>query len=341
MGRRGRIALGVVLGSVVLGAVGLPARGTVRAVGVCRTPSTQLAVAGLENAGAPSGIYVVRIDRPKPTRLTYGGANGRGDYDPAWSPDGRRIAFDRVATGRVAPGNLFVVDAEAHHLRQLTANGDGFDPSWSPDDRTIFYRGLNRGGFLSVRDDGSRRHRLANGSGAGAVSPDGRSVALGRRHGIQIVSIDGSGDRRVRQGTALGNVTWSPDGRQLAYETYGRPGIQIVNADGTGNRRLTNIATNNFYDWSPDGTRIAFADRTGSLDVVDTAGGELRRLRRFGEYETYDVAWSPDGRWIAFTHARDGYALYLIRPDGRDLHRVHLPAGVQPLGLAWRPCAVP
>jgi TolB protein len=89
------------------------------------------------------------------TKATWG--------DPAWSPDGRRIAFRRydgqLGFRSAGPSDIFVVNADVSGLRRLTrqaANLRWF--AWSPDGRTIAF--LRHGDVYVVKDDGSGERRL-------------------------------------------------------------------------------------------------------------------------------------------------------------------------------------
>jgi Tol biopolymer transport system component len=71
-------------------------------------------------------------------------------------------------------------------------------------------------------------------------------------------------------------------------------------------RRLTRLAdeaTTVRPSWSPDGGRIAYAAR-GGVSVVRVRDGATETLRNVRDEEVREVAWSPDGRWVAFTVSR-------------------------------------
>ncbi len=81
--------------------------------------------------------------------------NYYADYEPAWSPDGKQIAF---ASGRDGDSEIFVMDADGTNVRQLTTiNASDVYPAWSPDGKQIAFRSSRYGGFeIFVMDaDGS------------------------------------------------------------------------------------------------------------------------------------------------------------------------------------------
>ena len=149
---------------------------------------------------------------------------------PAWSPDGRRIAYAGVRDD----GNLdiYVVRVDGRGRRRLTR------PPFSADD------------------------------GNPVWSPDGRKLAFTRQEGfyefdIYVMNADGSGQRRLtRNGWLHFSVAWSPDGRKMLFERPDLPRtdaeeLWMMNADGSGQRRLTrNPARDGNPSWSPDGHRI-------------------------------------------------------------------------------------
>ena len=140
------------------------------------------------------------------------------DAEPAWSPDGRRIAFARFPAGTVrfphggrAGGDIWVMNADGTGQRRLTRHpGNDESPSWSADGRQIVFASARGGGRLRlwVMDaDGGRQRPLTPRSKLAEtqpeVSPDGRLVAFTRfdrrQAGVYVVGIDGRGMRLVAQ----------------------------------------------------------------------------------------------------------------------------------------------
>jgi hypothetical protein len=143
-----------------------------------------------------SGIAVVRPDGRGLRKLT----KGRRDHFPAWSPDGRRLAFQRA-------GDIYVIHADGSGLVRLTQGraADG-QPAWSPDGRLIaFIRG---GDLWLMQPDGSRPRALyvAGRANGPSWSPDGLRIAVG-------LATDGDRGSIVVIARSGGNVRYITDGR--------------------------------------------------------------------------------------------------------------------------------
>lgn len=185
-------------------------------------------------------------------RLTHSDAL---DEFPAWSPNGRRIAFSRSPVA-VRYTGIWLMNAGGGGERQLTHNRYGdYCARWSPDGRRIaFYRYHDRSNSRDLwlmRSDGKNQHRLLSGASCAAWSPDGSQLAISRQTGQKVTTCgclvtdlylgDTNGARRhllVRNG---GSPTWSPDGTRIAFARWqgGRTHLWLINADGTGLRQLT------------------------------------------------------------------------------------------------------
>jgi TolB protein len=251
-----------------------------------------------------TAIYVMNADGSGKRRLARGVrvrnvGNGqrvtpRGDL--AWSPDGRRIAFDSDRDGNF---EVYVVNAGGSGQRNLTRKpGFDSDPVWSPDGRKIAFVSSDREGngpprgyeIYVMNADGSGQQMLARGH-APAWSPDGRRIAFrSDRDGngeVYVMNADGSGLRRLTRNPASdGGPVWSPDGRKIAFERFrhGNTEVYVMNADGSGPRNLTrNAARDSSPAWSPDGRKIVFVsnrDDNGEIYVMNADGSGLRKLTR-------------------------------------------------------------
>jgi TolB protein len=210
---------------------------------------------------------------------------GWRDFEPAWSPDGRRIAFART-TDCYCTARLFVMRASGRRVRRLTDGRFDESPEWSPNGRLIAYDSTR--GLKVIRPDGSGERRLARFGEAADVawSPDGRRLAFARGRYVWIAPWKGEGARRLVRG---GDPDWSPDGQKLVYMPP-RGGVATVRADGKGQRFLTNGM---LPAWSPDGKRIAFNrwPRNNVFEVwmMSAAGKHVRRVSSAGRYP----AWRP------------------------------------------------
>jgi len=255
--------------------------------------------------GGITAIYVMNADGSGKRRLARGVSvrnSWSGQFvnplsgSPAWSPDGRRIAF---ASDRDGNFEVYVVNADGSGQRNLTRKpGFDSDPVWSPDGRKIAFVRTNSDGDGPARGhelylmnaDGSGQRMLARGR-APAWSPDGRKIAFrSARDGngeVYVVNADGSGLQRLtRNPQSDGGPLWSPDGRKILFERsgHGNTEIYVMNADGSGQRNLTRTPTparDTSPAWSPDGRKIVFVsnrDDNGEIYVMNADGSEQRKL---------------------------------------------------------------
>jgi TolB protein len=243
-----------------------------------------------------ASIYVLTVHGSR--RLLH---DTSSSYVPAWSPDGRRIAF---ASERYGGDWIFVVDADGRHLRELTFGGhtptqdegDDGEPTWSPDGKHIAFADSQH---INVMDaDGRHRHVVIDGPGQEQYdprwSPDGRRIAYAvvdpdtQERGIWVAASDGSARHELTSPYPLydGSPAWAPDGRRIAFtrsDANGHSQVWVMNADGSGARPFTSGSVNEAPAWSPDGRSLAFSSdraRHNHLDlyVMPSSGGAAVRL---------------------------------------------------------------
>jgi TolB protein len=237
-------------------------------------------------------IYGVGAAGGREVRLTKGhGDPARPEglfyaVQPAWSPNGRLIAF---ASRRDGHSHIYVMRADGTHVRGVTTGASDDDgPEWAPDGRRIAFSRENA--LYTVASAGGPARRLSGGSGGEAAnpvwSPDGKLIAYDyRRVGVSIrelwvIGVDGSYARPLTRLRAVSTLpTWSPDGRRLAFQSnvHGRHfEIYSIAADGRGLHRETRSTIDTIDPaWSPNGKEIAFS-RDGAIWTVDRAGRERK-----------------------------------------------------------------
>jgi TolB protein len=216
-----------------------------------------------------------------------------------------------------------------------------------------------------INADGSGLRRLAHGSGAAPEwSPDGRKLVFVKRpersgaacrpvgschDEIYVINADGTGLRRLTRNAVVdGAPVWSPDGRRIAF-TRDRDrqtaNIYVMNADGSGQRRLTpNLRRRPWVElaWSPDWKKIAFIASAGHLGaadifVINADGSGLLNVTNTVT-TSFDFAWSPDGRRIAYLEGDPaGAPLYVVNADGTGKHRLTRPLMVDLGSPSWSP----
>ncbi len=218
------------------------------------------------------------------------------------SPDGSEVAF---AWNRSGTFEIYAAPVERERLYQLTdAKERSVWPRWSPDAKQIAF----------LRDRGGDE-----------------------RFDVWLVDRDGEHERNLTDEPNVmhRDIVWSPDGSEIAYVANAggkKFALHVVDV-ATGTKRALSEGEydDNQPRWSPDRTRILFSSRREQvrtnmdLFLVPAAGGATARLDTRGREagESFDGAWAPDARAIAFTtNTRGRYEPAIAHLDGDRVARV-------------------
>jgi dipeptidyl aminopeptidase/acylaminoacyl peptidase len=204
--------------------------------------------------------------------------------EPAWSPDGRRLAY--VAPAQGGATDLFVVDADGGHRGRLTRTGtvDELAPDWSPDGKRLV---VERAGEIFVlRADGSAERGLVAGWEP-AWSPGGRRIAFVRDGRLHVIPVTGGRPRKLTAAPGVQRApAWSPNGRRIAFvsDASGFPDVYVLDLRSGSVRRLTaDQATDASPSFTQNGRNVVYvSDRDGAnaLWRVRAVGGTPVRVAR-------------------------------------------------------------
>jgi serine/threonine protein kinase len=242
-----------------------------------------------------------------------------GACQPAWSPDGRRLAFISPCAGNqeTYPGaGIFMINVDGSDLVAMpSVPGGDFDPVWSPDGVRV--------AFTSLRDF--------------------------NRAQVYEFNLEDSTTRSLSANTVRDSQpAWSPDGGNIAFVTTRRGPYQIWIMEKDGNEPILLSRSGSLKDthpvWSPDGQVIMFTQTellggVPRLVAMRVEEGNLIENRVVHEViPMVEASYSPDGAWIAFESWPEGsnHDIYIMTPNGLGRQRLTSEEGFE-FDPAWRP----
>lgn len=262
----------------------------------------------------------IQLTEPSPPEV-----DASGSTSPAWSPDGRLIAY--ASTGDAVDEDqgdveIYVMGADGGDRRRLTHDDiNDATPAWSPDGQRIAFAHTPR---------------------LGTEDADGVIV---------VMNADGTGRIEITRHPETPDVifdshpAWSPDGSLIAFTraTFAssiEPRVAIYTIDPTGGGERLRIEDAAQPAWSPDGSRIVFTstrDRhgetcfhecspSGEIYVAWADGTDPQRLTK-SQADEHSPTWAPDGQRIAFASDRSNRddhenEIYVMAMDGSGLQRL-------------------
>jgi Tol biopolymer transport system component len=283
-----------------------------------------LAFSGQTSTRQPNGIFLLSLDTLDAHQVTTPPEGFLGDSTPAFSPDGKLLAFVRGASSRDV--EVYVMPAMGGEPKRLTFdNRSGRSVAWTADSKSIVFSSWFYGGLrlFKVLASGGTPEQLDVGTEFAstlAISRQGDRLAYSQEYrdtNIWRIELQGA-TQKISQTRLISSTRqdyspqYSADGKKIAF-TSGRTGtneIWVCDADGQNPVSITSFRGPDVGSprWSPNGEQIAFdslAPGHRDIYVVGAQGGKPRRLNG-DDFDNVRPSWSADGQWIYFGSNRTG-----------------------------------
>lgn len=248
-----------------------------------------------------------------------------GACQPAWSPDGLRLAFTSPCLNKreiYEGSSIYIVDTQGNNLVPLPASPEGdFDPAWSPDGKKIAFTSLRTG-----------------------------------RASIFVIDLETLAAKEISQSRFSDlQPSWSPNSRQISFVrkiVHGQ--IWIMDEEGNSQDRFSPSGefNNSSPIWSRDGEVIFYNQMVGGSRIPGLVGMRYEDRQNYREFKipasaeveigpVGSVSVSPDGYWLAFEGWPDGtnHDIYLMTLNGANITRLTTDPAFE-FAPAWRPQVV-
>lgn len=267
--------------------------------------------------------------------------NRAQDIFPMWVGDEIYFLSDRDRTM-----NLFVYDTKTKTTSKVTdfteydikfpsTNGQlivfenagyiyRFDPATKKAEKVSITLTSDHLYARSEIKDGGRYMRGAS------LSPDGKRVVVTARGEIFNLPVEKGVTKNIVRtpGAHERSATWSPDGKHIAYisDATGETELYMQPAEGGEAVQLTknNDTYIRNFEWSPDSKSIVYTDRKNRINLLNVATKQVTEVLRDPKKEPYEVTFSPDSKWLAYTRMADNEydIIYLYRIDDKKEFQV-------------------
>jgi Tol biopolymer transport system component/tRNA A-37 threonylcarbamoyl transferase component Bud32 len=290
-------------------------------------------------------IYTQRVGGKNPTNLTRD--SGADNTQPAFSPDGERIAFRSERGG----GGIFLMGATGENVKRVTDSG--YDPAWSPDGSEIVYgsstsdmRHQLPSQLLTVNLSTGEKRVITSQTDYSMQphwSPHGYRIACwrlvgGQRH-VWTIPARGGSPVAVTNGDAVDwNPVWSPDGVHLYFvsDRGGSMNLWRTRIDEKSGKVIgepepvtTPSPYSAYISFARTGRQLGYMQQTRTSNLYRIAFDPSREVTvgqplpvTQGSRDVLTPALSPDGDWLAFSTTGKRQNLFVVRKDGTGLRQL-------------------
>jgi len=253
------------------------------------------------------------------------------DCEPAWSADGKTIAYSHGGLDTTA--GIYLIDVDGTNKRLLRGGAGTQSPDFSPDGNWMVFVYSAQIFKIKLNGDSLTQLTFEGRNFFPDWSPHGIKIAYevtepADSFGVYLMNMDGTSPHLVPGGYCGCFPDFSPDGKKIVCEIASYiPGndfvdhyFWIISLEDANHIRLPLFRGDNRYPvFSPDGKKVAFSSAYSSAPVVyvmDSNGKNLKLLTPEGGAEP---AWSPDGEYIAYTYVHPDYGrIFIMNADGSN-----------------------
>ncbi len=286
----------------------------------------------------PSGdhaLFLLSLETGAARPLFSDHPNGVEDLSPAFSPDGRRLAFarfDSPSSSKLLVRNLTPgMDAEGEPIRVPNAGSNPHSPVWGTDARHLLF--IDGSGVKQFEIAGTAKPVYEGDAPLRGLTFNGkRLIAVRSSDNIDIFAIPlrpgglstaGQASSVVVSSSSDSQPRFSPSGKQLAFVSNrsGSQELWLADSEGGKEMQLTNLGARvlGYARWSPDGRQIAFHARIPSesqIYVLDVAGGIPHQVTT-SVPGSAAPSWSSDGKSLYITKMVPGHwSVYKVPAAG-------------------------
>jgi len=295
-------------------------------------------------SGQPGGLWLMSPSGSLVRSLTTPSGHTE-DTAPAFSHDGRRIAFLRETSWAVK--DIYIVEASGGEPQRLTfENANVGRPVWTADDQKIIFASDTGGSswsrdLYSVSVSGGKPERLPFSNydaGDASITRLGDKLSYARCNfdpNIWQLAADSTEPASPFRASSMRvdlDPEFSPDGTKVAFmsDRSGEMAVWTSDPEGNNPTLMTPAWRSGSPRWSPDGTQIAFdSGREGHVHVrvARVEGGQPEWITE-GDFDDRVPSWSKDGQWIYFGSLRSGaWEIWRVSPTTKQAIQVTFHGG--------------